>query len=133
MGAVSPAARLEFAPGQVVQEFGWDHDVADDVRAAIEEIAELVDDEYDDVADAVIIWYRLDDGDLGDLLVDSMNMLEDGGAIWLFTPKAGRRGFVNHAEIAEAANLTGLHATNTFDLAKDWTATALANRGRRSK
>ncbi|MCL1799842.1 MAG: DUF3052 domain-containing protein [Promicromonosporaceae bacterium] len=131
MGAVSPVSRLEFAPGQVVQEFGWDDDVDDSIRMGIEGVAELVDEDYDDVSDAVIIWYRADDDDLGDTLVDSMNMLEDGGAIWLFTPKPGRAGYVDHAEIAEAANLTGLHATNTFDLAKDWTATALANRGRR--
>jgi len=135
VGTSSAVTRLDLAPGQVVQEFGWDDDVADDVRAEIEDIVgtELADEDYGDVADAVIIWWRAGDGDLSDMLVDSMNMLEDGGAIWLFTPKAGRTGYVNHSDIGEAANLTGLHATNTFDLAKDWSATALSNRGRSAR
>ena len=133
VGTPAAVKRLEFAPGQVVQEFGWDDDVDDAVRAEIESVtgAELADEDYGDVADGVIIWWRDGDGDLGDMLVDSMNMLEDGGAIWLFTPKAGRPGFVAQPEIGEAANLTGLHATNTFDLAQDWSATALSNRGRK--
>jgi hypothetical protein len=116
----------------VVQEFGWQDDVDDDVRFSIEELVghELADEDHPDVADAVIIWWRADDGDLGDMLVDSMNMLDGGGAIWLFTPKKGRVGYVDHFEIAEAAKLTGLHATETLDLAKDWTATALTSRGR---
>jgi hypothetical protein len=131
----TPVSRLEFAPGQVVQEFGWDDDVDDNVRLGIEEIigSELADEDYRDVADAVVIWWREEDGDLGDMIVDSMNMLEDGGAIWLFTPKAGRTGYVNHSAIGEAANLTGLHATATFDLAPDWAATSLSNRGRAAK
>jgi len=133
VGTPTAVKRLEFSPGQVVQEFGWDDDVDDEVRADIESVtgAELADEDYGDVADAVVIWWRADDGDLGDMLVDSMNMLEDGGAIWLFTPKAGRPGFVGQSDIGEAANLTGLHATNTFDLATDWSATALSNRGRK--
>lgn len=127
-------ARLEFAPGQVIQEYGWGNDVDDDVRLSIEEVigSELVEEDYPDVADAVIIWWRDEDGDLGDMLVDSMNMLDDGGAVWLFTPKTGREGFVDHYEIAEAATLSGLHATETFDLAKDWTATALTSRKAKS-
>ena len=132
VGTPSASARLEFSAGKVVQEFGWDDDVDAAVREDIEAAigAELADEDYDDVADAVVIWWRAEDGDLGDMIVDSMNMLEDGGAVWLFTPKAGRPGYVDHAEIAEAATLTGLHATNTFSLARDWSATELSNRGR---
>lgn len=126
------AARLRFANGQVVQEFGWDNDVDDDVRLAIEDIigAELADEDYGDVADAVVIWWRANDGDLADMLVDSMNMLEDGGAIWVFTPKSGRPGYLSHAEIEDAADITGLHAMSTFELGPNWLATALANRGK---
>jgi hypothetical protein len=129
---VAKIDRLNFGPGQVVQEFGWDDDVADEVRLAIEDVtgSELADEDYGDVANAVVIWWRTDDGDLADMLVDSMNMLEDGGAIWVFTPKAGRTGFVSHAEIEDAADITGLHAMNTFEIAPNWSATALSNRGR---
>jgi 16S rRNA G1207 methylase RsmC len=116
----------------VVQEFGWDDDVDDDLRALIEETTgnDLVDEDYDDVADAVLVWWRADDGDLADQLVDALTVLDDGGAIWVFTRKAGRRGHVGHDEIEEAATTAGLHAMSTFAVADDWSATRLANRGR---
>jgi hypothetical protein len=128
----SQAERLGFSAGQVVQEFGWDTDTDDGLRAAIEEITgnELVDEDYDDVADGVLVWWRADDGDLADLLVDALTVLDDGGAIWVFTRKAGREGTVGHAEIEEAATTAGLHAMSTFAVADDWSATRLANRGR---
>lgn len=126
------ADRLGFTPGQVVQEFGWDDDVDDALRAAIEDITggELADEDYDDVTDAVIVWWRKDDGDLADMLVDALTVLDDGGTVWVFTPKAGRDGHVGHDEIQEAANTAGLHAMTTFAVADDWSATRLANRGR---
>ena len=126
------AARLGFTPGQVVQEFGWDDDVDEALRASIEEITgvELADEDYDDVTDAVVVWWRKDDGDLADMLVDALTVLDDGGAVWVFTPKAGRSGHVGHDEIQEAATTAGLHAMTTFAVAEDWSATRLANRGR---
>jgi hypothetical protein len=130
--ADSLAARLGFKPGQVVQEFGWGDDVDDDLRADIEAItgAELVDEDYDDVTDGVIVWWREEDGDLTDMLVDAQTVLDDGGLIWLLTLKPGRGGHVGHDEIQEAATTAGLHATSTFGVAPDWSATKLANRGR---
>lgn len=126
------AERLGFEAGQVVQEFGWDDDVDPMLRDAIEEITgeELADEDYDDVVDAVIIWWRSDDGDLTDMLMDAMTVLEDGGDIWVFTRKAGRTGHVNHADVEEAAATAGLHAMSTFGIADDWSACKLANRGR---
>jgi hypothetical protein len=126
------ADRLGFTPGQVVQEFGWDDDVDDALRAAIEDIVggELADEDYDDVTDAVIVWWRKDDGDLADMLVDALTVLDDGGAVWVFTPKAGRAGHVGHDEIQEAATTAGLLPMTTFAVADDWSATRLANRGR---
>lgn len=128
----SQADRLGLTPGQVVQEFGWDDDVDDALRAAIEEItgAELADEDYGDVTDAVVVWWRKGDGDLADMLVDALTVLDDGGAVWVFTPKAGRDGHVGHDEIQEAATTAGLHAMTTFAVADDWSATRLANRGR---
>lgn len=130
--ADSLAVRLGFKPGQVVQEFGWGDDVDDDLRAELESIvgSELVDEEYDDVTDGVIVWWRSDDGDLTDMLVDAQTVLDDGGLIWLLTRKPGRDGHVGHDEIQEAATTAGLHATSTFAVASDWSATKLANRGR---
>ena len=69
----NPAARLGFQPEQVVQEIGYDDDVDQELREAIEEVigSELVDEDYDDVADAVVLWFREEDGDLTDALVDA--------------------------------------------------------------
>ncbi len=90
----NPAARLGFQPGQVVQEIGYDDDVDQELREAIEEAVEgdLMDEDYDDVADAVVLWFRDDDGDLTDALVDATTYIEEGGSILLLTPKTGRAG-----------------------------------------
>ncbi|MFD9822597.1 DUF3052 domain-containing protein [Streptomyces violascens] len=123
----NPAARLGFRPGQVVQEIGYDDDVDHELRQAVEEITgqDLVDEEYDDVADAVLLWFRDEDGDLADALVDAVGMLEDGGDIWLLTPKAGRDGYVEPGDIIEAAQTAGLAQTKSISVAKDWTGTRL--------
>jgi hypothetical protein len=129
------AAKLGFTAGQVVQEWGYGDDVDQELRAAIEDTVggELVDEDYDDVTDAVVLWWREDDGDLTDLtdaMVDVRAALDDGGLIWLFTPKAGRPGHVPHSEIEEAATTAGLHATSTLTIAPEWSATRLGTRGR---
>ncbi len=107
--------RLGFKPGMVVQELGWDEDVDDDVRVAIEDAidADMVDGDYGDVVDAVVLWWRDDDGDLVDGLVDSLTDLVGGGAIWLLTPKVGRPNAVDAADVAEAAPIAGLSTTTT--------------------
>jgi len=130
--ASQAASRLELTAGQVIQEFGYDDDVDDDLRAAIEAVTttELVDEDYDDVTDGAVIWFREDDGDLTDYLVDALTVLDDNGPIWVFTPKSGRGGHVSHSDIEEAATTSGLHAMTTFSIATDWSATRLATRGR---
>ena len=130
--ATSAAGRLGFTSGQVVQELGWADDVDQELRAAVEAATgtELVDEDYDDVTDGVLVWWRDGDGDLTDALVDAQAVLDDGGQIWLLTPKAGRAGHVGHSDIEEAATTAGLHATSTFAIASDWSATRLGTRGR---
>ncbi|MCR6690338.1 DUF3052 domain-containing protein [Cellulomonas sp.] len=125
-------ARLGFASGQVIQEFGYDDDVDDALRAALEDVTgtELVDEDYDDVTDGAVIWFRDDDGDLTDFLVDALTVLDDNGPIWVLTPKSGRSGHVTHSDIEEAATTSGLHAMTTFAVAPDWSATRLSTRGR---
>ena len=89
------AERLGIKPGQVVQELGYDTDCDEQLRQAITAVegVELVDEDYeDDVVDVVLMWFREDDGDLVDALVDALAPLGDGGYIWLLTPKAGRPG-----------------------------------------
>ena len=91
------AERLGIKPGQVVQEIGYDDDCDEQLRGAITRIdgVELVDEDYDDVVDVVLLWWRDGDGDLVDALVDALTPLADGGYIWLLTPKAGRPGHVD--------------------------------------
>ena len=119
--------RLGFKPRMVVQELGWDEDVDDDVRVKIEDAidADMVDGDHGDVVDAVVLWWRRDDGDLVDALVDSLTDLVGGGAIWLLTPKVGRPNAVDAADVAEAAPIAGLSTTTTIAVSKDWSATKL--------
>ncbi|WP_245650750.1 DUF3052 domain-containing protein [Nocardia harenae] len=127
--STSPADRLGFAAGQVVLEIGYDEDVDDALRAAIEAKtgSELVDEDYEDDADAVVLWYRDDDGDLTDLLVDAIGFLAGAGTLWLFTPKTGRAGYVEPSDIADAAMTAGLARTSSATVAPDWSGTRLVS------
>jgi hypothetical protein len=122
------AARLGLKPGQVVQEFGYDDDVDQELRAAVEGRTgnDLVDEDTEDVVDAALYWWREGDGDLVDALVDALTNLADGGVIWLLTPKPGRDGHVETSDIEEGAPTAGLHATSTISACPDWTGTRLA-------
>ncbi|WP_435300297.1 DUF3052 domain-containing protein [Timonella sp. A28] len=124
--------RLGFEQGFVVQEFGWGEDVDQELRESIESLTdnELADEDYDDVTDGAIVWWREFDGDLVDMLVDVQTVLDDGASIWIFSPKPGRDGHVEHNDIQDAAHTAGLHAMSTFSIAPDWSATKLAHRGR---
>lgn len=124
-----PASRFGFQPGMVVQELGWDDDVDEELRADIEAQlgTALVDDQYDDVADAVLLWWRNDDGDLVDGLVDSLTDLADGGSIWLLTPKVGRENYVDASDISEAAPTAGLSTTTSIAAGPEWSATKLVS------
>ena len=103
------AERLGIKPGQVVQEVG-----------------------YDDVVDVVLLWWRDEDGDLVDALVDALTPLTDGGYIWLLTPKTGREGHVEPSDIGEAAPTAGLSQTSSISAARDWSGSRLvAPRARR--
>ncbi|WP_236240557.1 DUF3052 domain-containing protein [Streptomyces sp. CC228A] len=121
------AVRLGFQPDQVVQEIGYDEDVDQELREAIEAATgtELVDEDYDDVADAVVLWFREDDGDLTDALVDAIAYMEEGGSILLLTPKTGRDGYVEPSDIGEAATTAGLSQTKSISAGKDWVGSRL--------
>lgn len=125
--ASAPVDRLGITPGMVVQELGWDNDTDDDLRRAIEDVidADMVDANYGNVVETVILWWRADDGDLVDGLVDALTDLVGGGTIWLLSPKIGRPGSVDAADISEAAPIAGLSQTTTAAVSSDWTASRL--------
>lgn len=122
----SAATRLGFRPGQVVQELGWDSDADDALRILIEDAVEgeLIEEAVEAV-DVVVLWWREDDGDLVDGLVDALTDLADTGDIWLMTPKVGRAGYVDAADVAEAAVTAGLSQTITVTVSDDWAANKL--------
>ena len=119
------AVKLGIAPGWVVQEIGYDTDVDDAITDAIEAVGQLVNEDFNDVVDAVLLWWRDQDGDLVDALVDALGPLADEGVIWLMTPKAGRNGHVEPSDISDAAPTAGLQATSTISAAADWQGTRL--------
>lgn len=126
------AERMGLAPGQIVMESGYADDVdealRDDVAARTGE--ELLDQDTDEVVDVVLLWYRDGDGDLADVLVDSIAPLADDGYIWLLTPKRGRPNYVEPSDIAEAASIAGLSQTSIVTLCAEWSGARLV--GRRS-
>lgn len=124
-----PAGRFGFQPGMVVQELGWDEDIDAGLRAGLESVigAPLVDDDHGDVVDAVVLWWRADDGDLVDGLVDALTDLAEGGAIWLLTPKVGRPRYVDPSDVSESAPTAGLSTTTSLAAGPDWVATKLVS------
>ncbi|AFN63124.1 Protein of uncharacterised function (DUF3052) [Mycobacteroides abscessus subsp. abscessus] len=120
------ARKLGIQRDQLVQELGWDEDTDDDIRADIEDAcgSELLDEDSDDVVDVVLLWWRDDDGDLVDALMDAITPLAEDGVIWVLTPKTGKSGHVQPSEIAESAPTAGLVQTSSLNLG-DWSATRL--------
>lgn len=118
-------ARADFglSTGQVVQELGWDSDADEAIRTHIMDAidADLVE-EAEGAVDVVLLWWRNDDGDVVDGLVDSLTDLTPEGYIWLLTPKVGRSGAVDPADLNEGASTAGMALTSTFSAGADWQA-----------
>lgn len=125
--AIETASRLGLEAGLVVQEIGYDTDSDEALRASIQAIigADMVDLDFEDVVDAALLWFREDDGDLTDALVDAITPLADQGVVWLLTPKPGRDGHVEPEDITEAAQTAGLRQTSTISAGASWQGTRL--------
>lgn len=119
----SVVAALGIVSGLAVQELGWDDDVDEGLRTAVLD-ALGVDFVYDaiEAVDVVLLWWRDEDGDLGDGLVDALTDLTGRGHIWLLTPRIGRDGHVDPADLSEAALTAGLALANTASVSKGWEA-----------
>ncbi|WP_052462439.1 DUF3052 domain-containing protein [Nigerium massiliense] len=117
------AVALGLAQGNIVQELGWDSDVDDDLRQQIMDAidADMVEEPIEAV-DIVLLWWREEDGDLVDGLVDALRDLSDTGSIWLLTPKVGRTGYVDPADIQEATLTAGLALANPASVSREWQA-----------
>lgn len=123
-------SRMGFEKGQLVLEVGHDADCDENLRLAISKITEtkLIENQASEVVDAVLLWFRDDDGDLTDELVDALAYLSETGPIWVLTPKVGRDGHVEPSDIQDAANTAGLSQTSTIAVAPNWTATKIVHR-----
>lgn len=135
-GVKTPAERLGIKPGMVVMEMGYDDDCDAELRDSVVDASgtELVDTDSDEVVDVVLLWWREDDGDLVDALVDALGPLTDNGVVWLLTPKTGRDGHVEPSEINESAPTAGLQQTSSISASKDWAGARLvAPKAARSK
>ncbi|AWK72180.1 DUF3052 domain-containing protein [Rhodococcus sp. NPDC019627] len=120
------AQKLGITADMAVQELGWDEDTDDDLRAAVEDTigGDMLDEDSDEVIDVVLLWWRDEDGDLVDALMDAIGPLADDGFVWVLTPKTGQPGHVEPSEIAESAPTAGLTQTSAANLG-DWTGSRL--------
>lgn len=124
--ASDAAGRMGLAAGQLVQELGWDEDVDDALRLSIEDtVQEAMVEEALEAVDVVLLWWRDDDGDVADGVVDALTDLKDDGIVWLLTPKVGREGHVDPADVSEAAVTSGMTLTSSADVSEDWSASKL--------
>lgn len=124
-----PVRRMGFTPGQIVIEYGYDDDVDDDLRAAVEAVVDgpLEDEDYDGVVDVVLLWWREGDGDLADELMDALTTMEDGGFIALLTPGARRDDRVAAHDVQEACTTCSLTASGAVALG-EWVGQRLVGR-----
>ena len=130
MGADQIVDRMGFSQNQLVLEVGNQDDCDQELRSSIKAKVgnEFVANEANDVVDAVILWWREDDGDLVDELVDALTFLTEEGPIWVLTPKVGRPGHVEASDIQDAAPTAGLTQTVSLPVATNWTGTKLVHR-----
>lgn len=121
--------RLGFDQGQIVQEFGWDDDVDEDLRVAVEDLVQspIEDEDWTGGAEVVLLWWREEDGDLIDALVDLVGVLEDGGFVVLLSPRPGSPGALEPSDVDEAAATAGLHSSGLLAAGDLWRATRLVS------
>ena len=129
-GVQDYAKTLGIKAGHTVQEVGWD-DVCDSaISEAVEDAigADLLDEDSYELCDVVLLWWRDDDGDLVDELVDAVRPLADHGRIWLLSPAAGTKGELAPGVVSESAQLAGLVQTKAERLGS-WQGSCLVQRG----
>ena len=129
-GVQDYAKTLGIKAGHTVQEVGWDDDCDSAISEAVEDAigADLLDEDSYELCDVVLLWWRDDDGDLVDGLVDAVRPLADHGRIWLLSPAAGTKGELAPGVVSESAQLAGLVQTKAERLGS-WQGSCLVQRG----
>ena len=129
-GVQDYAKTLGIKAGHTVQEVGWDDDCDSAISEAVEDAigADLLDEDSYELCDVVLLWWRDDDGDLVDELVDAVRPLADHGRIWLLSPAAGTKGELAPGVVSESAQLAGLVQTKAERLGS-WQGSCLVQCG----
>ena len=111
---------LGFASGSVIQEFGYDDEV---------------DEDYRDIVDGAVAWWRDEDGDvddLADLFLDmKANLESDVSPCWVLVPGTRSPGYVTADVIKDAAETAGLMATTSVAVGAAWMGVKLTAKGPR--
>lgn len=128
-------SEMGFKEEQVIQEFGWDEDVDENLRQAIMDQIDddLADEDFTGMSDGALIWWRDDDGnadDLSDLLMDAMGNMDEGGRIWVLSPIASDPQAVDPRIIEEAAKTAGMNPTTSEVVSPQWAGTQIVSRAR---
>ena len=122
-------ARLGLAEDAVVQVVGWDDDGDEEFLEAVgDHVSEVIVGDVEDVVDAVLVWWRDEDGDLADGLLDALAMLADDGVVWLLTPRPGGPGHMTGSDVKEAVQVAGLQVTSSISVGAKWQAARLMAR-----
>ena len=117
------AEEFGFEPGDIVQEWLWDDDVDDSIRAQIEELTgeDLVDETTGPLWTASSYGGDGDDEDeLSDTIVDAYAVLGNDGPLWILTPKPGRPGATSSSTVQSAAQTAGMNAATPLTVSSDW-------------
>ena len=71
------ASLLNVSADDIIQEIGWDEDCDSSISEALEDAtgSVLLEADTDEVVDKVLLWWRTEDGDLVDGLVDATRSL----------------------------------------------------------
>ncbi|GAB3477004.1 DUF3052 family protein [Nocardiopsis coralliicola] len=122
--AVEP---LGIEPGQTVQEAGGGGDVDHGLREAVEARSgsELVDADDGSITDVALLWFRQDDGDLADALIDAIVSVGGSGTVWLLIPGAEDEGHVPPEDVAGAVRDAGLVQTASSSASAAWSGYGL--------
>ena len=113
-----------FQSGDIVQEWLWDDDVDDSVRAKIEDLTgeDLVDEDYDSAVDGAIVWWRDgdDEDELSDTIVDAYSVVGDRWPFLGADPQArqDRRGEFQHGPVRRQD--AGMNAATPLTVSPDW-------------
>lgn len=128
------AAEFGFKPEDIVQEWLWDDDVDAELRNRIAGITgtELVDEDYDGVADGVVLWWRDgdDEDELADTIVDAEATRGEDAPFWIVTPKPGRDGAASSFTIQNAAKNAGMNVTTPVTVSENWNGVRLVSFGK---